>query len=406
MTTPPRLAIYDDGRGRFGPLTDLRPIFRLRTATHNNRVRMETTLGIMAADLLAPRHAEVESDAWVNQPLRRDASVTFHVRRKGGSWGPVQQPGDAPVLLVNGRWSGAGEQIDAIRALQVGEAIVQADNQVVAAHLTVDDAQAFADGGYDTLPDAAKSQRVDAIELIERPWDVLNALPQLLAFDIEHIHRDGVHRTAKVHPSAVVVEDAGPVCIGANVSVGALAVLEGPCHIGRNSVVAAHAHIRPNTCIGETCKMGGEIGASIINDYSNKAHAGYLGDAIVGSWVNLGADTNVSNLKNTYGNVRVQLDADGAAEDTGRAFQGPIIGDFVKTAIGTRLLTGSCIGAGSMLALSTFAPKFVPPLRFMTDGGDVPYEIESFLGACRKMMSRRSVELSDALEQQIRGLSR
>ena len=147
-----------------------------------------------------------------------------------------------------------------------------------------------------------------------------------------------------------------------------------------------------NTSIGEHCLVARqEISHSIIQGYSNKAHTGYLGNSLVGQWVNLGADTNVSNLKNTYGPVRVQLSADTPPENTGQSKQGPIIGDFVRTAIGSRLPTGSCYSTGTMLALSGVAPKFTPRFSFLTDDGppDEKYDIDKFLAAARTVMARR-----------------
>src|SRR5690606_29763654 len=107
-----------------------------------------------------------------------------------------------------------------------------------------------------------------------------------------------------------------------------------------------------------TCRIGGEVSHSIFQSFSNKTHGGYLGHALVGEWVNLGAATNASNLKNTYGSVRMQLAARGPREDTGLLQLGPILGDYVRTAIGTRIPTGAVIGTGCMISLSGFAPTF------------------------------------------------
>src|SRR5690606_34700880 len=153
------------------------------------------------------------------------------------------------------------------------------------------------------------------------------------------------------------------------------------------------------------CKVGGEISHSVLFGHTNKAHAGYLGHALVGEWVNLGAQTNVSNLKNTYGPIAVQVERDQPAENTGRMYLGPVIGDYVRTAIGTRILTGSVVGTGAMLALSGFAPKFVERFAFLTDKGPEHYEIDKFIETANRMMSRRDMALSAAEEARLRTLA-
>lgn len=179
-------------------------------------------------------------------------------------------------------------------------------------------------------------------------------------------------------------------------------MIEGPCYVGPHTVVQPQTYLRPQTVIGSWCKVAGEITASVVGHYTNKAHYGYLGNSVVGEWVNLGAGTTVSNLKNTYGEVRMQLGADDAPEPTGRQFLGPVIGDLVRTAIGSRLLTGSCIGTGSMLAVSAFSPKFVPAGRFVTDAGDEPADVEKFVATYRLMRARRGLAPDEADEAVLR----
>ena len=120
-----------------------------------------------------------------------------------------------------------------------------------------------------------------------------------------------------------------------------------------------NAIIKPNTVIGPQCKVGGEVGATIFQGSANKAHEGHLGDSWVGKWVNLGAATVNSNLLNTYDEVTMRLDADDSRHRTGRQFMGALIGDHVKTAIGTRLMTGTVLGTGAMIATSTPPPEII-----------------------------------------------
>lgn len=402
---PTRLLIYDDQHGNFGPLSDRRAAFSLRTGVLNNRVRIEAALGVMATDLivdpvLAGVYRQRETDVRVNQSLRRDEPIAFQVHGNDGAWSPVQVAGDSDVLLVNGRWIGASAQVaQAINGLPIGRALTDVNSEVIAARLAVKQAQAFVDDGCVVLPKELTSDAFDGVTLLARPWHILDQLETTLAFDLATFDTC-IAPSATVHPSAVIVEDKGPVVVDEHAQVRPLAVLEGPCYIGRHAIVGAHTHVRSNTVLGRYVRVGGEVSFSLVDDFSNKAHGGYLGHSLVGQWCNLGAGTTVSNLKNTYGPVRVDL-GDGPT-DTGRTFHGPILGDFVRTAIGTRILTGSCIGTGTCLAASAFAPKHVPAMRFITDTGDVPYDIDKFIAGAKTAMARREQALSETEQALLR----
>lgn len=403
----PRLAIYDDGLAELGPLTRYRAAFSVRTGALNNRVRIEVALGCMASALfvegrLAELYRGHETDASVNAPCRAPGDVTFHVRRDDETWGPVTAPGDSGVLLVNGRLTGAlPADATAISTLEPGQAIAQQDGQVVAARLDVAGAQAFVDSGFRALPDGVEPMQIADGELVDRPWEIFDHLERNLGYDLAGF-KHCVADSASVHPSAELDESRGPVVICGHARIGPLAVLEGPCWIGPHAVVQPHALIRANTVVGEHCKVAGEVSASVLQGYSNKAHDGFLGHALVGQWVNLGAGTTVSNLKNTYGSVRMQLRADTPPEDTGRMFLGPIIGDHTRTAIGTRLPTGAVIEGDAMLAVSGFAPRFIPRRSFITDDGAGPHDVDALVEVVKTMMARRDVVMTEAVEKLIR----
>src|SRR5439155_18383601 len=131
----------------------------------------------------------------------------------------------------------------------------------------------------------------------------------------------------------------GPILIQENATVEPLAYVEGPAVIGERTLVKVGAKIRGGSSIGPVCKVGGEVEASIFQGYANKQHDGFVGHSYVGEWVNLGANTVTSDLKNTYGNVSVPLH--GTPIDTGMRFVGTIIGDHSKTGICTALTTGT-----------------------------------------------------------------
>jgi UDP-N-acetylglucosamine diphosphorylase/glucosamine-1-phosphate N-acetyltransferase len=152
--------------------------------------------------------------------------------------------------------------------------------------------------------------------------------------------------------------------------------------------------IKGGCSIGPVCKLGGEINSVIIQGWSNKSHDGYLGDAYLGQWVNLGAGTVNSNLKNNYSDINVMVN--GVMSDTGSKHVGCFMGDHVKTAIGTRLNTGTVIGTGSNVVSNGFPPKSIPPFSWCVDGKVQSVRWESFLETTKIVKSRRGLELSAA----------
>lgn len=397
----PQLIIFEDGAGQWGPTSDLRALFDLRTGAHTTRWRTEQALQTKAAAL------------WVDsEKLALLVATQSDV--------PVNRmPEAATFLCINARWL-ALRETEMVRALATGQALAQADGAIVAAHLEASEARNLLDGKHPA--DSVQTRRLAEDILIARPWHVLDHLAAALQHDLAIFDypslRDGhqratcfgdypvrVHPDTTLQPGAVFNSEQGPIVIEPGALIGALAVLEGPCYIGPGTHVAAHAHLRPNCSVGPMCKVGGEVSCTIIDGCSNKGHHGYLGHAQIGQWVNLGAATNSSNLKNTYGDVRVQLETDGEREDTGRQFHGPIIGDFARTSIGSRLATGCVIGTGAMLASSRFAPPCVPRFAFLTDSGMAMHELDAFFTTARRMMERRDCEISAELEKRLRDLA-
>jgi hypothetical protein len=140
----------------------------------------------------------------------------------------------------------------------------------------------------------------------------------------------------------------------------------------------------------------------VFQGFANKVHEGFLGDSWVGEWTNLGAGTTNSNLLNTYSEVAAQLEPGGSRERTGETFLGAMIGDHVKTAIGTRIMTGSVVHSGAMWAASKAISGCVGRFAWVTDDGDRQYRLTKFLDVMRQVMSRRDVEPSDAYLARLR----
>ncbi len=202
-------------------------------------------------------------------------------------------------------------------------------------------------------------------------------------------------------PGAVIDAGAGPVIIGEDVEVMSNAVIEGPCYIGDHCRIKIGAKIYGHTSIGPWSKVGGEVENSIILGYSNKQHDGFLGHSYLGRWVNLGADTNTSDLKNNYGNIRVRLN--GAEIDTGRMFLGALVGDHAKTGINTMLNTGTVIGVGANVFGGGFPPKSIAPFAW-GGGTDEFFRVEDAISVASRVMERRKVTFTAADDALLRYL--
>jgi UDP-N-acetylglucosamine diphosphorylase/glucosamine-1-phosphate N-acetyltransferase len=191
----------------------------------------------------------------------------------------------------------------------------------------------------------------------------------------------------QLQPGCVLDATRGPVVVSDHAVIGAHAVIQGPCFIGPYCFIRPLSLIRPGTSLGTMCRVGGELSHSILFGYSNKAHDGYLGDSYVGKWANLGAGTNVSNLKNTYGEIHLTV---GQRDQlTGRRKLGALIGDHAKTAIGTRLMAGSYVGFCCQLGGSAIAPRFTPSFSFWTDRGSEPYRLDKAIEVTARVFAQR-----------------
>ncbi len=176
-----------------------------------------------------------------------------------------------------------------------------------------------------------------------------------------------VAREARVHPMVTIDAEHGPVYIDEEAQIQPFSRIEGPCYIGKKSILLG-AKCREGNSIGPCCRVGGEIEESIIHGYSNKYHDGFLGHAYVGEWVNLGALTTNSDLKNDYSSVSVMLNGREAI-DTGSTKVGSLIGDHTKTSIGTLLNTGSYLGAMAIImGTGKPLPKYIPSFAWFVEG--------------------------------------
>ena len=238
------------------------------------------------------------------------------------------------------------------------------------------------------------------VPLFEYPHDVIRHHLTTLAANLEYriAHggytqlADGVFAApdAELGQYAVTDTRGGPIVLESEAAIGPYCYLSGPVHVGRGTRVIEHAALKHCVAIGHTAKIGGEVEASIIEPFTNKQHHGFLGHSYLGSWINLGAGTCNSDLKNTYGQVKMEYHGQKVA--TGMQFVGAIIGDYAKTAINTGIFTGKMIGACSMVYgfVTTNVPSFVNYARLFGQVTEVPVEV--MVATQQRMFQRRGVE--------------
>jgi UDP-N-acetylglucosamine diphosphorylase/glucosamine-1-phosphate N-acetyltransferase len=254
------------------------------------------------------------------------------------------------------------------------------------------------------------------LPVVERPpatwnyiWELILANPAQLTADFGVAGRSGIEGrveqpvairggksdvyvapSAVIHPMIVIDAESGPVYIDEGAVVHPFTRIEGPCYVGRESVLLGCKCRRGNS-IGPACRLGGEIEGAIIQGYSNKYHAGFLGHAYVGQWVNLGALTTNSDLKIDYSSVSITLDGK-TPIDTGSTKMGALIGDHAKTAIGTLLNTGAYVGAMTMIAtVGQLLPKFIPSFAWYVKGAvSEGLGRQKLYSIARTAMSRRN----------------
>ena len=202
---------------------------------------------------------------------------------------------------------------------------------------------------------------------------------------------------ATVEPGVVFDTRSGTIVLEDGAEIRSGTRLEGPVYVGAGTRVLG-GFIR-GSVFGPECRVRGEIAASVFTGYGNKAHDGFVGHSVVGQWVNLGAGTTTSNLKNTYGPVR--LEVDGQRIETGRLNLGTLFGDHSKTAIGTMLATGTIVGAGANVFGAVTPEKHVPPFAWGC-GGDELLTEEGFLQIAERVMGRRDIALTPARQRALR----
>jgi len=329
---------------------------------------------------------------------------------------------DGPLLVVNGRWVPPG---DFVPPDDASPWLGLCDGRPACALAGPGRAGGLEPGGVDHWFDGLAAEmpaRELGGEWVDRPWD-------LVARNAEHVARDFavegksglsddhrrtaalvgpagrlyIHETARVDPYTVFDTTAGPVTVSAGAWVQPFTRVEGPCHVGRDTQLF-RANLRGGVTIGPVCRVGGEVEATVIHGYSNKYHEGFLGHAYVGEWVNLGAITSNSDLRNDYGEVHVPLSGDPVA--TGMAKVGCFIGDHTRTGLGSMLNTGTAVGVMcNVLPAGPLLPKHVPSFTAVLYGRVAPgFPLEQLFATARTVMGRRDRAFTPVEERLYRDL--
>ncbi len=386
-----QLVLYEDeGFANLLPLVFWRSVFELQVG---RKILLDRTTQRLALPV---------AGVWT-----RDWLAKVSAQRCGA---PANQPVQSGTILANGRWL-VDEGVEFPHAPCVGTI----SDEV--AYIGCDAELAERMTPADLLDAERRHNLLEGIprkpasgRLIRYPWDIIADLPALLASDwsssdasiesqldpaVTLTDSSQVHvgERTNVHPTVVIDASRGPVYVSYDVEVGPHAVIEGPAYIGPGCKIAPHTWVRGPNVIGPLCKVGGEIINCVINSYTNKQHLGFLGHAYVGSWVNIGAGTCNSNLKNTYGQIRVPIN--GQPVDTGLQFFGAVIGDHAKIGINGSLPTGCVIGLGASVATSRFAPKYVPSFGWVTDDGIKNGDHLRLLDVACAAMARRNIDMTD-----------
>jgi UDP-N-acetylglucosamine diphosphorylase/glucosamine-1-phosphate N-acetyltransferase len=359
------------------------PLSELRAGMWRLRERWErglsaTTAGIVAAHagghhlVTGPRlveRSEIVGPTWV-------VDATFAPRL------PMRAVGSARRLMHGGR--SVAWRLDPGQRWE--DAFTHGDGVVI-------DGRALS-GAYDLITALELFLFTDTIDALDRPGDPIPAGTIVLG------NPDAIAlRGAELEPGVVIDARKGAVILERGVQVRSGTRLEGPLWAGSGTAIVG-GQLR-HVSAGPHCRLHGEISTSVFNGYANKSHDGFVGHSVIGEWVNLRAGTITSNLKNTYGPVR--LDVGEQRIDTGRTNLGALIGDHVKTAIGTLLPTGAVIGAGANLFGAPRAAKYTAPFAW---GGDSAEQLgaEEFIAMARRILPRRDVTVDADLERSLRAL--
>lgn len=315
-------------------------------------------------------------------------------------------------LLVNGSVLPTAELVALVLDLNLGEAYLK-NGELIAACLDR--------AAMKALAEDQDFGDIEAFELRDQPLLRLNRPADIFTLNEVALREDFALLTAgreSAEPSAtntiigprenlfleegvkmeacILNLENGPMYIGKDAVILEGCMLRGPLAVGEGSLIKMGAKIYGATTLGPSCKVGGEINNVVFQANSNKGHDGFLGNAAIGEWCNIGADTNASNLKNDYGEVRVWSYPEGRFAKTGLQFHGLVMGDHSKAGINTMFNTGTVIGFSANIYGEGFPRTFLPSFIWGGSGGVMTYRIDKAVATAERVMARRKVDFTEA----------
>lgn len=379
--------IYEDSWHNYEPLSFLRPVSEIRAGVFTFREKLERLYGEEIRFIV---REELVDLCFEQRPQIAKSANTVpqghHLFIAAGTiLTNVLLPSKEDELLLDERGRTVGFTTDSLSGYQNAESVAE------------------------FLESAKLSERRIPARRILYPWEILAGLELEVTRDFQGKEsRGSIDNHAVVYGDALRLEEAaiveagavidcrkGPVTIAQGALVKGPTLIEGPCFIGPQTVVDS-ARLRAGTVLGPQCRVGGEVEASIFHGYVNKHHEGFIGHAYIGEWVNLGAMTTNSDLKNNYSEIRVVQN--GEEHSTGLTKFGCIIGDHTKTSIGTLIPTGAVIGIFANILGGGLCSKNIP--SFAWGEGDV-YGLSELAKTAERVMMRREVGMSQAFLQRV-----
>lgn len=367
--------LFDDvSRKSLKPLTYIRPVCDIRIGILTIREKWEKYLGEKTSTL-------TEEYLSVKFPIEFSDSM----------------------ILINGSVCPTPKLVEAINNLSLNQVLI-CNDYVIAMKKTKEDFISATD-------DIDKVEVEQDFIKINNTWDIFAYNAKAIKEDFELITKGRKSQTLSstnniICGANIFVEEGasiefaslnakeGPIYIGKDAEIMEGSVIRGPFAMCENSVVKLNAKIYGATTLGPYSKVGGELANVVIFSYSNKAHDGFIGNSVIGEWCNIGADTNASNLKNTYEEVRLWDIEKNTFVPTGQTFCGTIFGDHSKCGINTMFNTGTVVGISSNIFGAGYQRNFIPSFAWGGTAGFKLYELNKALEVAERMMERRGLEMS------------
>jgi UDP-N-acetylglucosamine diphosphorylase/glucosamine-1-phosphate N-acetyltransferase len=375
------VVLFDDrNREHLLPLAFTRPVCEIRTGILTIREKWERSL-------------ESPVSFYTQAYLREKYPLTL----------------GASNIFINGSILPDDSLLQAVLALKEGAYLLQNDC-LLAARLSEQQARVFDENRI--IQEMAAVPYTGEIKAVRQLHDIFSLNGEAIKQDFRLLTAGRTSEpvpegTRVLNPSAVFIEKGakltfctlnasdGPVYIGKDAEVMEGALIRGPFALGEHSIIKMGAKIYDSTTIGPHSKVGGEVNNSVIFGFSNKAHDGFLGNAVIGEWCNIGADSNNSNLKNNYAEVRLWNYQTGNFRKTGLQFCGLVMADHAKCGINTMFNTGTVVGVGSNIFGSGFPRNFIPDFSWGGAAGFETYQLAKALEVAERVYERRKLQFTE-----------